>query len=69
MVSGQVLFYSPGLINWGVLQAITVAGLLTPPTLRLPAWQRAILGFFLKRKKWILKFHLFQLITQIGVSR
>jgi predicted acyltransferase len=44
LVTGEILIYAPGETNWGVLQAIAVAGLVTLPALRLPAWARALAG-------------------------
>ena len=44
LVTGEILIYAPGETNWGVLQAIAVAGLVTLPALRLPTWGRAIAG-------------------------
>ena len=44
MVAAEIVFYDPAESNWGVLQAIGVAGLLTLPVLRLPTWGRAVAG-------------------------
>jgi uncharacterized membrane protein len=44
MVAAEIVIYDPAESNWGVLQAIGVAGLLTLPTLRLPTWGRAVVG-------------------------
>ncbi len=44
LVTGEILIYAPGETNWGVLQAIAVAGLVTLPALRLPTWARALAG-------------------------
>jgi predicted acyltransferase len=44
MVAVEIAFYDPTETNWGVLQAIGVAGLLTLPLLRLPTWGRAAAG-------------------------
>jgi predicted acyltransferase len=44
MVAGEIAFYDPTVTNWGVLQAIGVAGLLTLPALFLPTWVRALTG-------------------------
>ncbi len=46
--AGEVLLQVDGQsINWGVLQAIGVAGLVTLIFIRLPAWARAIIGLAL----------------------
>jgi len=47
LVTGEILIYSPGETNWGVLQAIAVAGLVTLPALLLPTWGRAVAGLAL----------------------
>jgi predicted acyltransferase len=44
LVTGEIIIYSPGETNWGVLQAIAVAGLVTLPALLLPTWGRALAG-------------------------
>jgi predicted acyltransferase len=36
--------FNPSGFNWGVLQALGAAGLLTLPTLRLPAWARVVVA-------------------------
>ncbi len=48
LVAGEIIFGqdSSG-INWGVLQAIGVAGLLTLPTILLPKWVRTVIGLAL----------------------
>ena len=46
--AGEVLLQVDGqVINWGVLQAIGVAGLVTLIVIRLPAWARALIGLAL----------------------
>jgi len=46
--AGEVLLAVDGqVINWGVLQAIGVAGLVTLIVIRLPAWARALIGLAL----------------------
>ena len=44
MVAAEIVIYDPAETNWGVLQAIGVAGLLTLPLLCLPTWGRALAG-------------------------
>ena len=42
--AGQVLFQINSIVvNWGVLQAIGVAGILTLVVIRLPTWQRLLI--------------------------
>ncbi len=46
--AGEILLgFNPGGFNWGVLQAIGVAGLLTLPVIRLPVLPRAGIGLAL----------------------
>jgi len=46
--AGQVLLKIDGVnVNWGVLQAIGVAGLVTLIVIRLPAWLRLLIGLAL----------------------
>jgi predicted acyltransferase len=46
--AGQVLFQINAVtINWGVLQSIGVAGLVTLLFIRLPSWQRLLVGLAL----------------------
>lgn len=46
--AGQVLFQIGGVtVNWGVLQAIGVAGLMTLFFIRMPAWARLVSGLSL----------------------
>jgi len=46
--AGQVLFQIGGVsVNWGVLQAIGVAGLVTLFFIRLPVWSRLVIGLAL----------------------
>jgi predicted acyltransferase len=43
--AGEILLKVDGqTVNWGVLQAIGTAGLVTLPLLRLPAWGRLLIG-------------------------
>jgi len=43
--AGQALFQIEGVtVNWGVLQAIGTAGLVTLIFIRLPGWQRLLIG-------------------------
>jgi predicted acyltransferase len=43
----NLLLYHSTVVDWGVLQAIGAAGLLTLPLLWLPAWGRALAGMLL----------------------
>lgn len=49
LLSTAEIFFglNPSGVNWGVLQAIGVAGLVTLPFIRLPGWARAALGLAL----------------------
>lgn len=48
LVSGEILLgQSTNNLNWGVLQAIGAAGLLTMAFIRLPIWARALAGLAL----------------------
>jgi predicted acyltransferase len=61
--AGEVLLQVDGqVINWGVLQAIGVAGLVTLIVIRLPAWARLLIGLalltgyqFLLERFWLAK--------------
>jgi hypothetical protein len=54
---GDVLVYSPQAGNWGVLQAIGVAGLLTLAVIFLPTWARLLAGLVLLGTYQILLDH------------
>jgi len=46
-LGGNLSGIYPSVYNWGLLQAIGVAGLLTLPVIRLPAWARWVIGLAL----------------------
>ncbi len=63
--AGTALGYTPGAIEWGVLQSIGVAGLITLIFIRLPSLWRWIIGFgLLAIYQYILDHYLLALTLQ-----